>query len=442
MALKAHSKNMKKAKLIKFEAKPFPHFDKPILVSNTVNNNLKNPSYITSHSFYPFIHYTLVTRKYNKNKAKLRPKNREIFYAAHMDGYIFKYYGEMLNNIYNKFCEEKGLNDVSLAYRNNKNGKSNIHFAAEAIQFITNQKKAFIFVSDFSSYFDNLDHALLKERLISVIGRGEQLSTDWWNVYKHVTRYSWVEKYDIERDLGKSDRKKGSKERYYTPQEFREFRKRVKIYKNETKKGIPQGTAISAVLANIYAYEIDQKLNQYASIRGGIYRRYSDDIIVVIPIDDNSFGNNEDYETYIKKVVEDNKIEMGANKTSCMYYYDKSVYKKLDGTEKGLLDYLGFAFDGVNVSLREKSLYKYYHRAYRKIEIINKESIKRGKNVGRKKLYSLYTHLGRNYKGYGNFISYAKKAHFEFEKNENINSLIYKQIKRHWNKIQKRLIKV
>ncbi|MCM3134388.1 reverse transcriptase domain-containing protein [Paenibacillus polysaccharolyticus] len=359
-----------------------------------------------------------------------------------MDGYIFKYYGELLNNIYNNYCEKEGFSEVSLAYRNNKNGKNNIHFAAEVIQFITNQKKAFIFVSDFSSYFDNLDHALLKERLISVIGRGEELSTDWWNVYKHVTRYSWVEKHDIERDLDKADRRKGSKERYYTPQEFRGFRKRVKIYKNKTKKGIPQGTAISAILANVYAYDIDKRLKEYASTREGIYRRYSDDIIIVIPIDENSTDKNEEHENYIKKVVEDNKIEMGVNKTSCMYYYNNTIYRKLDGTESGFLDYLGFAFDGINVTLREKSLYKYYHRAYRKVEIINKESIKRGKKVGRKKLYSLYTHLGRNYKGYGNFISYAKRAHSEFEKNNNVNSLIYKQIKRHWNKIQKRLIKV
>ena len=66
--------------------------------------------------------------------------------------------------------------------------------------------------------------------------------------------------------------------------------------------------------------------------------------------------------------------------------------------------------------------------------------MKKGRKVGRKKLYSLYTHLGRNYKGYGNFISYCNRAHSVFKKNENIDSQIYHQIKRHWNKIQKKLL--
>ncbi|MFB0846553.1 reverse transcriptase domain-containing protein [Paenibacillus oleatilyticus] len=437
---------MKSKKIIslwKFEIKPFPHFDQRICVTKNVRKNLQDPSYIASHSFYPFIHYTITTRKYKKEKVLSEPKKREIYYASHMDGYIFKYYGEVLNNLYNKVCHDKGIDQVSIAYRNNKNGKSNIHYAAEVIEFITNQERAFIFVSDFSKYFDSLDHKLLKERLKAVLGEKSKLPKDWWNVFKHLTQFSWVEKELLIKDLESTKgrlKDRNNKDRYYTPVEFREFRKRVQISTNTSIYGIPQGTAISAVLANIYAIDLDEMLNNFVTMLGGIYRRYSDDIIIVIPIKQGDTDQTPDYISFIRETVEKNKITMGEGKTNALFYANKKIYKEVEGITQSKLDYLGFAFDGTRVKLREKSLYKYYHRAYEKVVVINKESIKKGKNVGRKKLYSLYTHLGRKYKGYGNFISYAKKAHLVFQENSKVESLIYQQIKRHWNKIQARLI--
>ncbi|GIP33499.1 hypothetical protein J2TS4_27090 [Paenibacillus sp. J2TS4] len=401
--------------------------------------------YISSHSFYPFIHYTITTRKYKKEKFLSDPKKREIYYASHMDGYIFKYYGESLNYLYNKACHDRGLNDVSLAYRNNKEGRSNIHFAAEVIKFISIQEHAFIFVSDFSKYFDNLDHKLLKERLQKVLGEESRLPADWWNVFKHLTKFNWVEKDLLINDLKQSkgwssDRK--NRERYYTPAEFREFRKRVPILCNPYGYGIPQGTAISAVLANVYAIDFDEVLNTYVSGLGGIYRRYSDDIIIVLPIKKGQENKITDHISFIREAVKDNKITMGEGKTNTLFYSNKGIYKEIQCENAGKLDYLGFVFDGTKVLLREKSLFKYYHRAYKKVASVNKKSSKRGKNVGRKKLYSLYTHLGRRYKGYGNFITYAKKAHAVFQEIDTVESLIYRQIKRHWNKIQARMISV
>ncbi|WP_462410415.1 reverse transcriptase domain-containing protein [Neobacillus sp. Marseille-QA0830] len=423
----------------KYYVKPFPHFDQRISVTDPVIKNLQNPYYIARHSFYPFIHYPIVTRKFHKEKGLSAPKAREIYYASHMDGYIFKYYGDRLNCYYNKVCRDKGIDQASIAYRNNKDGKSNIHFAAEVIEFITHQSSAFIFVSDFSKYFDSLDHQILKEKLMAVLGK-ERLDHDWWNVFKHITRFSWVEKEDIEKDLDLAKgriHKENSPDRYYTPPEFREFRKRVEIKKNTSGVGIPQGTAISAVLANIYALDLDQALNQYATSRGGMYRRYSDDIILVIPMRDGE----EDHVSFITKKVKENRVTMGADKTSTLFYSNNRIYTDSQYSNQSKLDYLGFTFDGKAVKIREKSLFKYYHRTYKKITSINGASIRLGKKVGRKKLYSLYSHLGKNYKGYGNFISYAKRAHDVFLKNDKIESHIYRQIKRHWNKIQNRLLR-
>jgi hypothetical protein len=132
---------------------------------------------------------------------------------------------------------------------------------------------------------------------------------------------------------------------------------------------------------------------------------------------------------------------MEVDKTSTCYYANHKIYMDPDCNDEGKIDYLGFSFDGQTVRFREKSLFKYYHRMYKKIESVNKASKLKGRKVGRKKLYNLYSHLGRNYKGYGNFISYAMKAHEVFKENGKIESLIYWQIKGHWNKMQGRLNK-
>ena len=49
--------------------------------------------------------------------------------------------------------------------------------------------------------------------------------------------------------------------------------------------GIPQGSPISAVLANIYMLDFDYEINKYLESIGGIYRRYSDDMVAICPLD-------------------------------------------------------------------------------------------------------------------------------------------------------------
>lgn len=94
--------------------------------------------------------------------------------------------------------------------------------------------------------------------------------------------------------------------------------------------------------------------------------------------------------------------------------------------------------DGKKVQIREKSVFKYYSRAYRKAKVCKKITEKTGEKYERRKLYKIYTHLGSNYKGFGNFTTYAKKAD-QIMRNIGLESNIHNQVKRHWNKIQKRL---
>lgn len=57
----------------------------------------------------------------------------------------------------------------------------------------------------------------------------------------------------------------------------------------QNKKGIPQGTPISATLANIYMLDFDAKVYEETSNRNAYYQRYSDDLIIVCDQKDEIF---------------------------------------------------------------------------------------------------------------------------------------------------------
>lgn len=61
----------------------------------------------------------------------------------------------------NKYIKENGINRVSTAYRNCMPGKCNIDFAKEVFEFIVKNKSAYVFIGDFSKFFDRLDHKYL-----------------------------------------------------------------------------------------------------------------------------------------------------------------------------------------------------------------------------------------------------------------------------------------
>jgi hypothetical protein len=158
-----------------------------------------------------------------------------------------------------------------------------------------------------------------------------------------------VEKDDVVKDLENvmaNNISLSPRGRYYTPYEFREFRKRVKIKRNLKDFGIPQGTAISAVLASVYAADLDEVLNDYANSLGGIYRRCSDDIIFVIPLKKEEEKLAHIHEKFIKQIVGDNKVVMGEGKTSSLYFVDQKIYEDNLFEKVSKLDYLGFSYDG------------------------------------------------------------------------------------------------
>lgn len=433
---------MKKNNLFKY--KGYTHFDER---KNPVKylDKIKNPCWVKKHGFYPFIHYKIVFNKYieKSNGKEKKKKKRNIYYSSHIDRYIYQYYADNLNKKYNRYAKVNGINQSIIGYRRGFKGKNNIHFAKEVFEFIAGQKRAIIIVGDFSDFFDNLDHEYLKQTINMVQGT-RKLEDDEYKVFKSITKFTYVNLDDIEADIGKTRKEMRRDNKYYNTQQFQEFKKK-NLHKNEYDYGIPQGSAISAVYSNVYMVEFDKYINSCITGKGGLYRRYCDDFIIVVPFDGEA--NREETREFIENKIEIARsivknLVLHPDKTQAFSYNANSTqqFEQIEGYEN-ILDYLGFSFDGKTVKLREKSLFKYYSRAYKKVKIINSHIGQDDYNAIKKSMFRLYTHLGDKKYGNkrGNFITYARKTHEIMMTSSSLESGIYNQYKRHWNKLIKRI---
>ncbi|MCR4436832.1 MAG: reverse transcriptase/maturase family protein [Clostridiales bacterium] len=419
----------------------YAHFDNRVSLDD-VWGYINNPKNIETHSFYPFIHYIQTFNKYSKEKGIIK-KERELCYSAHIDRCIFQFYGYKLNQLYNKRAENDGISNSAIAYRDELR-KNNIHFAKQAIDFIRKKESCYIIIGDFTKFFDSLDHKYLKNMLNDLLGTKE-LPADYYAVYKNITKYSV---WDLESLLDLNGlphsedgiKKLNQLEKVLTLDQFKLYKKQY-VKKHEEDYGIPQGSAISAVLSNIYMLQFDKRINDYVCDNNGLYMRYSDDFIIVLPKRSEEVFKNQF--TYINSIIKSiPRLDLQPDKTQIFEFKDNFVIScnelVLDRVNNGknLLNYLGFTFDGNVVTIRDKTISKYYYRMYRKLKTIIKSNgvTKKGNKISCKNIYEKYSIKGI-YKGKGNFISYVKRAEMIFGKGEAIN----RATKKHMRKIRQKL---
>ena len=218
---------MEKKKKDWFKIKRYPHIGLPLNENDRhiwIQKYITDPHEIAKHSFLPFIHRTSRVKKFRKeydkkegkviekyinNKKAFRnpnEKKRELFYASHLDSLVFSYYSMKLSEKYEIKISENNLNEVINAYRSvpldpekeNSSNKCNIDFANDVFKFIIDykQNEFTVIAFDISSFFDNLDHKLLREIWCEILDT-QRLSKDNFNVYKNITRFSHVDIVDI-----------------------------------------------------------------------------------------------------------------------------------------------------------------------------------------------------------------------------------------------------
>lgn len=444
-----------------YQKKRYIHFDHRKEYKQ-VKSYVSNPQKIAKHSFLPFIYFPIVFEKFSeeknveKNNRPVKVKKREIMYAGHLDNFIYKHYSIKLNNKYNEWMMNQGIDECSIAYRNKGNNEvnfSNITSAAEVINKIVSYNEAYILIGDFTNFFGSLNHRLLKKRLKLVLSE-DRLKADWFNVFNSITRYGFYDKEILIREKGTDKELKKNKQYSYFKKlsDYRDFSRKIPCKSNKNNYGIPQGSAISAILANVYAIEFDKKAKELASKYKGIYRRYSDDFILVIPKESLTTSNFIHIRDEIVKLSKDNEIELQKEKTKSYLYENKKIIN-IDEVDNFHIDYLGFTFDGENVKMRNKSSYKFYRNAYKLIR--KAHYVKRKKNLKRipyrRKIYRYFTDLGvfpekynseikLDVRRYGNFISYAYRCQKSFDEISPLtNNLMMQQIKNRKKYIEKRL---
>lgn len=431
--------------------KGYAHFDCRTGIKEQ-RDYISNPEKIARHGFYPFIHYEKKQVKFSKTGGEIE-KKRDICYASHIDRCIYQYYSFLLGERYNQRVRSDGISQVAVAYRTDLH-QNNIDFAKRAIDFIRGSAPCYIMIGDFTHFFDNLDHKYLRKQWCSLIGTAT-LPKDHYKVFRSVTHYNMWELTDLLtlnhlKDNRAGRRTLNSRQRVLTPEEYKVYSNREHIHPNQNTYGIPQGSPISGLLANVYMLDIDKTIHDLVTALKGLYMRYSDDFIVVIP-NTGALAEQtlQEISNRFNAVV---GLTLEPSKTK-YFKYENQVLENCGARfgspseEKNpVINFLGFTFNGKKVSIRAKTVGKYYYRMYSKAKTIKRNGgySPKGNRISAKNLYALYSRKGAH--GYqikqqdgtlrwhsGNFLSYVQRAKRKFGKNELIN----RDTRRHMQKIHK-----
>lgn len=458
------------------DLKKYPHFD-PLISSNEATSLANNETRVATHKFYPFMLFEQRWNRFNLKGDEGQPKIRPIRYAARADAYIFARYRHVLSEKYETELQKRGLQDCILAYRRIREehgdaGKCNIHFARDAVNKIRDLENCCVVALDISSYFESLDHQILKSLWAHLLG-GETLPADHYQVFKAITQYAVVDKKSVYERLGHFGVKRRTKagkpiNGYLTPYKDiprqlctgSEFRQKIAggdgtksiIRKNLKPYGIPQGAPISDLLANLYLIDFDEIILGWVTAVGGAYFRYSDDILIIIP-----GGELEG-----RKMMQNaralicnfgSELAIKEQKSSIFVFNKNGEHQDFDrvhGTQgKNGLEYLGFRYNGKNVYLRDSTISSLRRKVARAAQRDAHRCARRYPNKDLDELKSVFNYerlikqfgrvenFGELHGEYRNwtFWTYAKRAAKIFGP---IGKPILRQLRRHNSLIHKR----
>jgi RNA-directed DNA polymerase len=440
------------------------------------------------HSFYPFIKILVKTPRYRyqfeEGHYDLETKIRPICFAAHKDSLIMSYYSFYLTKVYEDYIKKEKFDDVVLAYRSDL-GKCNIQFAKEAFDIVKSRKECTAIALDISGYFDHIDHKILLNQWQKVLKK--KLPEDQYRLYKVLTKYSYINQASFLKKY-KGLKKRGERMcaslMDYLPgnginKKFKRLKEDNLVVTNDKMNvqtnrhcGIPQGSPISALLSNIYMLAFDNQMKVKSDREGFVYRRYCDDLLIicdtakavelldfitkkisseyfltinkkkaeVIDFKKNSKGNIRGFRRPFSSKIKNNQkvVALKAASTNTTSANEGKFYKPLQ--------YLGFEYNGKNVTIRSSSLSRFFRKLNYRLgrTVIMAHSPKaKSDQIFMRQIYERYTHIG-----FRNFLTYAYKAaknYYEDSngiKKEGLNSVnIKKQLRNHFSLLRHELQK-
>lgn len=376
------------------------HFDLPLNEADRTGIAFTNEE-ILRHSFWPLLGFTSVERrakKDNTGKLVVEDKERPIKFGSHGDAALLEWYTHTLSRKYEAYLSDKEFSSSILAYRSGLG--DNIDQAKSLFNEIRDRQNCVAVAVDIKGFFDHINHNNLKACLINVIGNTSLDEADY-RIFQRMTRFEWVESDLLRARLGE---KYGRHGRICSSQQFRNVVRGLKpslINVNPAGHGIPQGTPLSGLYANISMAKFDSSVFGRLQTIGGSYRRYSDDIAVLVSNDHTA----DEVMAIINEELQIIGLWLSQKKTEIREFV--SVNGILSSIKP--FQYLGFTFDGQNTRIRQSSLNRYYSKMHLGI----RSKIRAAKNQGVEKdsiflreLFKRYTHFGKN----RNFPRYAYRA--------------------------------
>lgn len=378
--------------------KKYLHFDRA-LTEEARGKVRAGDAAIIAHQFWPLLGFTKTERRAKRDangNLSFEPKEREIKFGSHADAALLEAYARRLARPYEQALRLNSIGGSVLAYRSNVG--DNISQAKSVFDEISRLGNCVAVGVDIRKFFDKISHEVLLDNLKLVLNC-ERLGDPDYKIFRRMTRFEWVDSEQLNEALAGVSRPVG---RLCDARQFRSIRaKRRLVQVNRNSFGIPQGTPLSGLYANISLITVDCVLAEFASVMGGIYRRYSDDIVIVAPGDVNSDG----IIARIESVLKDCGLSIAENKTLISRF---SASCGMQSSDKAF-QYLGFTFDGDRILIRESSMNRYYAKMSSgiksKVRAARKGGIDRDVMFLRH-LFKKYTHFGK----YRNFPRYAYRA--------------------------------
>ena len=236
----------------------------------------------------------------------------------------------------------------------------------------------------------------------------DDLPLDQYKIFRSLTKYSYVnyasflKHFNINLNKLEKEQRKKYKGKQRAPKGYQSLldlipndingpsflnkmellrkRKLVTINRNKdrslSKNGIPQGSAMSALLSNIYLAEFDSQIFKKGQKEGFVYRRYCDDLLVICK--PNQVNQLKDYlmdliNREYKLTIQNRKTEVVDFKPSPsgqMRSYKRQfveatqTFDPLPNSDSNFknLQYLGFEFNGKSIYIRPGSLSRYFRK--------------------------------------------------------------------------------
>lgn len=372
------------------------------------------PENVARHSFYPFIRIDAKENRFRHPKNRVKGsrhrereiKRRPIDYASHGDALVYSWYANLISDAYESELAIRGIGTNVIAYRAIKTvdgftAMSTAHFAQDAFTFMRDHAPCAVIALDVSKFYEEIDHDLLRQKWAQILG-AENLPADHTAVFRSVTKYRFVRQGRM-RDLVVHAKQRGQS-RIVLPHEFKSkiIDRHLQEVRSETK-GIPQGAALSCTLANVYMLDFDTEIAKVVSEVGGLYRRYSDDILIVCPPEYSS-----QIEERVMGEIKKLRLQIKEQKTvRRICVVNNGVVQSLDPITgiAAQIQYLGIVSDGTNLSLRHGSIARFDRRMNQLTRRAVIGAFAKGRSGPPKRLLHQKFGVPKN-----NFLAYAKRT--------------------------------